>query len=779
MRPHLLIAAIVILATARLAAAADGCASVLNAADVDIVRDLAATGVYELPLGAGAGDEIVVPIAVHVVRRTTGTEGLTIAQVMATLDDLDAAFVEANMSFCLVADIDFIDDDDLYLEINSIGEINELRQTNVVSGAINIYFTEELSAGVALCGISSFTFSGVQGIVVRNSCTAAGGNASTTAHEVGHYLDLFHTHETALGVECPDGSNCQTAGDLLCDTPADPGLGLHNVTLGCIYVGNDPIPCIGSPDEYDPDTHNIMSFSRDECQDQFTGQQNDRMRATLQHLRPELEEFHCLDLDFEPPNDIFLLSRDIEGFVGDNFSSRTALNKDGRLVVFASRATRLVPGDTTHWWDLFLHDRQTATTERITVNFAGEEGFGNSRRPSITADGRFVTFASTATNLISPGAFVTQGWQVVLLDRDTGLFQRVSNDMNGGPVNSHCDVTATTPDGRFIAYVTAASDIVPDDTNGFFGRDVFVHDRQTSETERVNVSTTGEQADGTTTWSWDTIGISDDGRFVTFTSYAPNLVEGDTNEQPDIFLHDRTEGKTVRISVGPDGEQANDGSAYPHISADGRHIAFTSRASNLVPNDENGNITDVFLFDRETGEMTIIARTDDGDQPDGAMFDLSMSPDMRFATFISTATNYDPDQTPGQFDAYVHDRESERTVLVSPRGIASDSGGVHNPAVSGDGSTAAFASVARDLVPHDINGLSDAFVAPVDTRRLGDVNGNGVVDFADILAVIGLWGPCPPPPATCPADLDGDGTVGFGDVLIVLANFSPGPPSGQ
>jgi len=731
---HLHLATAVVLGIVRLAWGSGDCASLLDAADVDRVRDLVAAGAYDLPIGADAGGELLVPIAVHVVRRSSGTEGLTIGQVMATLDDLEAAFVEADMSFCLVADLDFIDDDDLYLEINSIGDINALR-----------------TAGVPLCGISSFTFSSVQGIVVRNSCTSAGGNLSTTAHEVGHYLDLFHTHETALGVECPDGSNCLTAGDLLCDTPADPGLGSHNVTTGCVYVGNEPIPCIGSPDEYDPDTHNIMSFSRDACQDQFTGDQNDRARAVLLHLRPELEEFHCIDFDFEPVGGIFTLNRDIEGFVGDNHSTRASLSENGRLVVFASRATRIVADDTNRWWDVFLHDRSTGETTRVSLNVAGEEATGDSRRPTITPDGRFLTFTSKATNMLIPGSVSGSTAQVYIRDLERGVLKRVSNDMDGGPVNRQCDVTATTSNGRFIAYVSAAFDIVPDDTNGTFGRDVFVYDTQEQTTERVNVSSDGEQADGVTTWGWDVIGISDNGRYVTFTSSAPNLVDDDTNEQPDIFLHDRAIGRTVRISVGPDGEQANDGSYRPQISADGRYITYQSRASNIVPNDANGNVADVFLHDRVTNETTVIALTDDGEQPDGSSFDLRTSPDARFVAFSSFATNYDPDHVPGELDVYVHDRQTGRTVLVSRRGIATpDSSDANEPAVSADGSAVVFTSGARDLVPHDINGFIDTFVAPVDTRLAGDVNGNGVVDFADVLAVIGSWGPCPPPRRRAP-----------------------------
>jgi Tol biopolymer transport system component len=755
-----------------IAPALDHCPNAIRAEEIPLVLARVQSGAYLPAAAAGQGQPVLeVPLAVHVVRLSTGSGGLTFGQIDATLADLETAFAPAGITFCLAGDIDFIDSNQAYLFTDTLWEIDELRQTNVVPDAINIYFTGELAAGVPLCGISSFTFSDVQGIVVRNSCTAAGGDASTLAHEVGHYLDLYHTHETALGVECPDGSNCAVSGDLLCDTPADPGLGPSTVNGACQYVGPAQSPCPGSL--YDPETTNFMSYSRDECRTSFSPGQIQRMRATLVNLRPGLLGLTCPDLDFEPAGAIELLSVDTAGFIGDDSSSDVGVSGDGRLVVFASKANHLVPGDTGRW-DVFLHDRAAQSTTRLSLTPSGDEASGDSRGPSITPDGRFVTFRSEAANLDDPLGMFSIAQQIFVKDLQTGMIRRASRDMSGDLVSGSCDVHATSRNGRYVAYVTSATNVVPDDTNGSLGRDVFLYDSVLDTTERVNVSTDGAQADGVTTWSWDRIDLSDDGRFVVFSSYASNLVPGDTNDQPDIFIRDRRLQTTRRISVGPDGQQANGGSSYPQITAGGRYVFYSSAGSNLVPDDANGSVRDILRYDRVTGETTVVALAHDGSAPDGSAFDIQISPCGRYVAFESFATNY-ADDDPASLDVFVHDLVTGRTVLGSPRGGTFQPSSAVGPAVAGNGSIVAFASTGADLVPNDRNGFSDVFVTPADTRLVGDIDGDGGVGFPDLGALLGAWGSCTPPPAPCPADLDGDGGVGFLDLTMLLEAWGAAP----
>ena len=217
-------------------------------------------------------------------------------------------------------------------------------------------------------------------------------------------------------------------------------------------------------------------------------------------------------------------------------------------------------GDTNGQTDVFVHDREMGTTERVSVDSIGTQTLGthfSSRRPSISADGRYVAFESYASNLVD------------------------------------------------------------DDSNGET-QDIFVHDRVTKATELVNVHSNGTQANGLNPFSGHNSqhpSISADGRYVAFDSHASNLVDGDTNEQRDIFVHDRETGTTERVSVRI-GVQSDGGSFDASISADGRYVAFQSSASNLVDGDTNG-LADIFVHDRETGTTERVNVKSDGTQPTG------------------------------------------------------------------------------------------------------------------------------------------------------------------
>lgn len=282
-------------AQAEPAKAADlGCGTRMTKAEARYGRALHQSGAYDLPpLPAGAHRSRPVRLAFHVVRRSDRSGGIPLARLNQAVLDANAAFAGSGMRFCM-ASLDYIDDDAFYDQVDTMAEIDALRSVNVVPREVNCYFVEELAyeAG-GLNGISSFTFSPVQGIVYRNSAVGLPENSSTVPHELGHYFDLFHTHETAIGLECTDGSNCWTAGDLVCDTPADPGLGPANVDSNCDYVGTTPSPCGGLP--YDPQVWNVMSYaSPRSCRTGFTQEQKDRAYATLTNLRGWLDAVPCL-----------------------------------------------------------------------------------------------------------------------------------------------------------------------------------------------------------------------------------------------------------------------------------------------------------------------------------------------------------------------------------------------------------------------------------------------------------------------------------------------------
>ncbi len=267
---------------------------------------------------------------------------------------------------------------------------------------------------------------------------------------------------------------------------------------------------------------------------------------------------------------------------GDDSSFGAALSADGRYVAFGSAASNLVPNDTNSRSDVFVRDRRRGTTERVSFGPRGVQGNHDSgtNTLALSADGRYVAFTSEARNLV-PGD--TNGAEDVFVrDRRTGRTTRVSLGTGGVQGNGSSWSPALSADGRVVAFVSQASNLVPGGNGG--GQDVFVHDRRTGITARASLGSNGVQGNDA---SWSPT-LSADGRVVAFQSDASNLVPGDTNSWPDVFVHDRRTRTIERASVGPDGIQGNYGSSSPALSADGRLVAFYSDASNLVPGGTNG-----------------------------------------------------------------------------------------------------------------------------------------------------------------------------------------------
>lgn len=288
-----------------------------------------------------------------------------------------------------------------------------------------------------------------------------------------------------------------------------------------------------------------------------------------------------------------------------------------------------------------------------------------------------------------------------------GETTRVSVDSKGTEgIGGFADQTACAGHGRYVAFDSDHSNLVKGDTNDRF--DVFFHDRKTGATARVSVRSDGGQA-----LTGDSFAptISANGRYIAFESAANDLVEGDDNQHADVFLHDRKQGTTRRISVSSAGAQGTGESDSPAISANGRYIAFESDAKELVPGDTNQH-SDVFVHDRKTGKTTRVSVDADGVQANGSSFDPAISGDGRFVAFVSTATNLVPGDTNGRIDVFVRDRETgaiERATIDSSSAEAAggDSG---TPSISADGRFVAFASRATNLVTGDSNAESDTFL---------------------------------------------------------------------
>jgi Tol biopolymer transport system component len=394
------------------------------------------------------------------------------------------------------------------------------------------------------------------------------------------------------------------------------------------------------------------------------------------------------------------LSVSSAGEQGDGPSAAPAISAEGRFVVFSSSASNLVPGDTNGHIDVFVRDRDSGTTERVSVSSAGEQGNSISGMPAISADGRYVAFWSQAYNLV-PGD--TNGYpDVFVRDRVSGTTQRVSMSSAGEQGNYDSLWPSISADGRFVAFMSQASNLVPGDT-GYY--DVFVRDRVSGTTERVSVSSAGEQGNGPSSDP----AISADGRFVVFSSSASNLVPGDTNGHIDVFVRDQVSGTTERASVSSAGEQASYYSRDPAISADGRYVAFWSQAYNLVPGDTDG-YNDVFVRDRVSGTTERVSVSTAGEQASYDSWYPAISADGRFVIFSSLASNLVPADT-GYDDVFVRDRVSGTTERVSVTSAGEQGDGPSSdPAISADGRFVVFSSWASNLVPGDTNANCDVFL---------------------------------------------------------------------
>jgi len=282
------------------------------------------------------------------------------------------------------------------------------------------------------------------------------------------------------------------------------------------------------------------------------------------------------------------VSVDSAGNPGNDSSVNPSISADGRFVAFHSGATNLVPGDTNNNDDIFLRDLSTNTTTRVSVDSAGNQGNEFSGDPSISGDGRFVAFASSASNLV-PGD-TNKEEDIFVRDLSTNTTTLVSVGSSGDRANDFSSIPSISANGRFVTFYSFATNLVPGDTNN--ERDIFVRDLSTNTTTRVSISSTGNQGNQDS----GSPSISADGRFVTFSSEASNLVPGDTNDSEDIFVRDLSTNTTTRVSVDSAGNPGNSDSELPSISANGQKVAFSSFAANLVPGDTN-NGPDLFIAD--------------------------------------------------------------------------------------------------------------------------------------------------------------------------------------
>jgi len=469
------------------------------------------------------------------------------------------------------------------------------------------------------------------------------------------------------------------------------------------------------------------------------------------------------------------------GGQGNQESSRPSMSADSRHVAFRSGASNLVLGDTNGVFDVFVHDQQTGQTTRVSVATGGGQVDSFSEHASISGDGRFVAFDCSAYNLVPEDTNGTK--DVFVHDRQTGQTTRVSFTTSGGEAQYHCYNPSISADGRHVAFDGASQ--------------VFVHDRQTGQTTRVSVATVGGQGSGVS----EDPSISADGRFVAFESNASNLVLADTNGAYDVFVHDRQTGETFRVSVSTGGGQASDPSYSPSISTEGRYVAFDSWASNLVLGDTYSG-SDAFMHDRQTGQTTLLSVATGGEQGSQGGGATSISADGRFVAFHSFSPNLVLGDSNGYHDVFVHQ--------YGPNMV---SGMIHFSDLSPSASPPPSCIIDFEVVPGnivvsrpatldaagnfevvgpDVPGLYlvsvkhshwlRRTVGPVDTYANvtgvlvpllnGDVDEDNEVAIGDYAVLSGAFGSSPGDGHwVANADLNGDESVDIGDFAILSTNF--------
>ncbi|MFE6161198.1 hypothetical protein ACFQ7F_20080 [Streptomyces sp. NPDC056486] len=398
------------------------------------------------------------------------------------------------------------------------------------------------------------------------------------------------------------------------------------------------------------------------------------------------------------------------GVQGNAASTNPSISADGHYVAFVSASRNLVENDTNGTPDAFVRDLRTGKTERVSVKSNGRASHGVVRKVSLSPDGRYVVFTSTADDLVSGDPNDLD--DVFLHDRDTGRTTRISpTGASYDGLRSHLTYDpVVSGDGRYVAYASGAEDLVAGDANK--RDDVFLYDRKKKTTELAQLTNEGKQGEGDA-FAPAFAGDSG-GRYLAFTSNTFNLagVE-DHSSATDIFLRDREKGTTELISI-PHSYNRKTPSWDAALSGDARYVAFTSASRALSPEGPAPTSSqNVFLYDRESKRMRLVSATADGTPANGESDDVSLSRDGRYAAFTSAASNLAPeDDGDSSTDVFLRDMVTGDVRLISGESepVGEDTAPGPRTGVSEGGGAVVFDSPAGNLVPDDTNSAADVFL---------------------------------------------------------------------
>jgi Tol biopolymer transport system component len=444
------------------------------------------------------------------------------------------------------------------------------------------------------------------------------------------------------------------------------------------------------------------------------------------------------------------------GVQGNDDSVTPSISFDGRYLAFASIATNLTSGDSNGRQDIFWRDRQGSTL-LMSVGTLGETANLPCTNPVISGDGRWVAFLSSSNSLVPTDA--NNAPDIFLADSQSPGVVLVTVDSFGVQANGYSRYPAISGDGRYVAFSSDSTNLVPADTNNY--SDIFVRDTIAGTTIRISFDSVGSQSDSSS--GQYGIAISGNGNIVAFSSEAHFGQPGATDTWTDIFVRDVQAGQTTFVSASSEGVPGNAYSRFPSISEDGRYVAFQSAASNLVSDDTNG-VDDVFVHDMQTSQTFRVSLDSNGVEGNGASGHPAISPDGRIVTFDSVASNLVSDDTNGVSDAFLRDigAQMTRRVSVSTSGLQSD-GPSFNPSVARFGRQVAFESSGTNIVTPDGNLSPDIFVHEPRLVIMSSISPNaGSLSGGDVVHLRGV-------DFTSSADT----VVTFGGVAATITSVTP------
>lgn len=461
-----------------------------------------------------------------------------------------------------------------------------------------------------------------------------------------------------------------------------------------------------------------------------------------------------------------LVSVASDGSQGNDMSILGSVSGDGRWVAFASLANNLAPGNDNFLWDIFARDRLTGTTMLVSRRSSGVPASGgDSYRPDISRDGRFVAFESFATNLV-PGD-TNNRRDIFVHDLTTGQTKCVSRSAAGAFGNGHSEYARISADGRYVMFTSDATNLVAGDTNG--KSDVFVFDRVAEVMTRASVDSAGLQSPNQCIGA----GFSSDGRYALFLTGHGAFGSPTTGDA--LFARDLVAETTIRVS--PD---AFEGFDFAHvtggeISDDGRYVAYLAPRLVVIPGVVQST-DQVFLTDLMTGETTFVSRGMAPEQTNFDCWNVWLSGDGNWVTYSTFSPHVVEGTSPSGVNILVWSRQTESTTIgsVGDVGTVTDwyaAGGRMSP----DGRFLCVHTGSEMFAAGDANGVIDVMLIDrgLSPACPGDTNGDGVVDFTDLNATLTAYNSVEGDPNyNLGADIDGDGDVDFADLNVVVSAFN-------